>query len=119
MKLGGWAFFFSSIVTESARRHNHRDSPWAGSLQNHGLEEKAVLFCKQEQPRPRGQSRSWKQGKGYLRAMRRDMQNQVLAPAQSEQVQGMCKLKEMISRAENLGLQVMSTSGLAMTQTGT
>lgn len=47
------------------------------------------------------------------------MLNQVLAPAQSEQVQGLYKLKEMISRAKNLGLQVISISGLAMTQTGT
>ena len=47
------------------------------------------------------------------------MLNQDLAPAHSEQVQGMCKLKETISRAKNLGLQVMSTSGLALTQAGT
>lgn len=79
----------------------------------------ASLVLQAEAAPPQGQSRFWKQGKGYPRAVRREMLNQVLAPAQSEQVQGLYKLKEMISRAKNLGLQVISISGLAMTQTGT
>lgn len=109
---------FSSVMTEFARSKDHMDSPKLAPFRT-GLEEVPPLFCKQGTALPQGQGRSWKRGKGYSRAVRRPVLKQVLAPARPQQAWAMSELKEMISRAKNLGLQVKRTSWLAMTQAGT